>query len=356
MNVELLQSQDEWHALRDQWDALLQESVFPTVFISFDYLSKAFELFHSDSAEPFILVIRNIDGLLIGIAPFRRSTHRRWGVKQAVLEYLVTWEVDKPYILARDGWEDEVWDAIFAYLDQNLAKWDQLKLVEMPDHLVGAAKVRQLFHAPGYHCTTEEGPSGPYIDLTQTWEQFLKAHRNYRRDYKKLENLKPGYKVVTYNDSANIMEGLAHYAAVERLNWKNGKSGLQRSPEHFEFYQHIASVMAAKSRASIHVLMTSEGRPIAAILCWMSADTLFGHHTSYDPELADFSPGKVLMGLWLKEYRGDRILKKADLMCGFSQYYEPWAERLVTTTHVSIDRLSPGMCFLLAGRWFKGLF
>lgn len=355
MNVTLLQSEDEWHALRDQWDTLHEESVFPSIFTSFDYLSKAFELFHSGSAEPFILTIRNIDGVLIGIAPFRRSTHRRWGIKQAVLEYLVTWEVDKPYILAKDGWENEVWDAIFAYLDKNPAQWDQLELVEMPDHLVGAARVKQLFHAPAYQCRTAAGPDGPYIDLAQSWEQFLQAHRNYRKAYRQLKNLGAGYEVVTYNDSATIAEGFTHYTAIERLSWKSGKTGLQRSQRHFEFYQHLAFVLAAKKRAAIHVLMNGEGCPVAAILCWMSRDTLFAHHTTYDPALSAYSPGKVLMGLVLKEYRGDKILKKADLMCGFAQYYEPWAERLVTTTHASIYRLSPSMCCLLAGRWLKGL-
>ena len=356
MNVELLQSVDEWHAMRDQWDTLHKESVFPSVFTCFDYLAKAFELFHAETAEPFILVIRDLEGLLIGIAPFRRSIHRRWGINQAVLEYLVTWEMDKPYILARAGCEDKVWGAIFAYLDENPAKWDQLELVEMPDHLVGAARVKQLFHAPAYHCRTAAGPSGPYIDLTQPWEQFLKGHKKFRSAHKQLQKLRPSYEVVTYNDSATVLEGVAHYAAIERLSWKNGKTGLQRSPQHFEFYQHVASVLAAKSRASVHVLMNSEGRSVAAILCWMSADTLFVHHTTYDPELSGYSPGKVLMGLVLKEYRGDRTLKTADLMCGFAQYYQPWADRLVTTTQVSIYRLSPRMCFLLAGRWFKGLF
>ncbi len=356
MNVELLKSQKEWHALRKQWDTLLETSVFPSVFISFDYVVKAFELFHADSAEPFILVIRDPEGLVVGIAPFRRSMHRRWSVNQAVLEYLVTWEVDKPYILARDGWEDSVWEAIFVYLDENPDKWDQLELAEMPNHLSGAARVQQLFHAPAYQCRTQAGPTGPYIDLTQPWEQFLKEHKKYRRAYAQLKRLRPNYEVVTYNNSATIVEGMAHYAAVETLSWKNGKTGLQRTAQHFEFYQHIATVLAAKSKASIHVLMSSERRPIAAILCWMSADTLFVHHTTFDPELADYSPGKVLMGLVLKEYRGHQTLKTADLMCGFAQYYTPWADRLVNTTNVTINRLSPGMRLLLTGQWFKGLF
>lgn len=356
MNVELLQSEREWHVLRDKWDTLVQESVFPSIFIHFDYLAKAFELFHSNNAEPFILVIRNLEGLLIGVAPFRRSTIRRWGVNLSVLEYLVTWEVDKPYILARDGWEDEVWNAIFDYLDKNPTEWDQLELVEMPDHLVGAARVKQLFRAPAYQCRTEAGPSGHYIDLTQPWEQFLKAHKKYRKTYKQFEKLRPDYEVITYSDSETIREGIAHYATVESLSWKNGKTGLQRSPQHFEFYQYFASAMSKRSKVSIHVLMNCEGNPMAAILCWMSKNTLFVHHTTYDPELSDHSPGKILMGLVLKAYRGHQTLRKADLLCGFAQYYNPWAERFVTTTHVNVYRLSPGMRFLLAGRWLRGLF
>jgi CelD/BcsL family acetyltransferase involved in cellulose biosynthesis len=356
MNAELVQSEQEWYALRDQWDPLLKESVYPSIFLSFDYLTKAYALFHSDSSEPFILTVRDVDGLLIGIAPFRRTMHRRRGINQAVLEYLVTWEIDKPYIIAKNGWEEKVWAAIFTYLNQNPANWNLLQLAEIPDHLAGAKIVMQLFDTPAYRCQTEAGPDGPYIDLTGTWARFLEKHKKYRRALKQLEQLDANYEVVTYNDAATISEGLAHYTALERLSWKKGKTGLQRNPQHFEFYRQIVFAQAKKNRTSIHVLMNNEGRPLAAILSWLFADTLFVHHTTYDPELSKYSPGKVLMGLVLKSYMGDPALRKADLMCGFAHYYKPWADRLVTTTNVNIYRMSPGMVLLRAGRWIKGLF
>jgi CelD/BcsL family acetyltransferase involved in cellulose biosynthesis len=356
MIVERLQSEEDLHALCDQWDALLEDSVFPSIFLSFDYLTKAYAVFHSDTSEPFILTVRDGEGLLIGIAPLRRSSRRQWGINQAVLEYLVTWEIDKPYILAKDGWENRVWDAIFAYLDENPAEWDLLELTEMPDHLAGTPRVMQLFHTPAYQCRAETGPDGPYIDLTQTWEQFLHNHRKYRIALNRFNQLGRDYEVITYNDSTTIPVGLAHYTALERLSWKNGKTGLQKNPQHFEFYQHIAYALAAKRRAAIHVLVSGEGQQIAAILCWFFANTLYVHHTTYDPELSKYSPGKLLMGLVLKEYMGDQTLRTADLMCGFAHYYKPWADQLVTTTNVSIYRLSPGMRLLLAGRWLKGFF
>ena len=356
MKVKLLQTDEEWHALRKDWDALLEESVFPSIFLSFDYLAKGYATFHADTSRPFILTVRDEKGSLIGIAPFRRSTHRRRGIKLTLLEYLVTWENDKPYILAKNGWEDEVWDAIFAYLDAHPAEWNLLELREVPDHLVGSESVMRLFRCPSYLCRTESGPDGPYIDLTQTWEQFLLNHRKYRRALNRLDQLEPGYEVLTYNDPTTISEGWARYTALERLSWKNGETGLQRSPQHVEFYRHLLFSLAEKKQASIHVLVNGEGRQMSAILCWHFVDTLYVHHTTYDPELSKYSPGKLLMGLVLKQYMGSQTLRTADLLCGYARYYKPWADRLVTTTHVSIYRLSIGTGFLLAGRWLKALF
>ena len=356
MNVELLQTDEEWYALREAWDVLLEESVFPSIFLSFDYLAKGYAAFHADTSRHFILTVRDTKGSLIGVAPFRRSTHRRRGINLAVLEYLVTWENDKPYILAKNGCEDKVWEAIFAYLDAHPAEWNLLELREVPDHLDGSESIMRLFRRPAYLCRTESGPDGPYIDLTQTWEQFLLNHKKYRKALDRLNRLEPGYQVLTYNDPATISEGWDRYTALERLSWKNGKTGLQRSPQHIEFYQQLVFSLVERKQASIYVLVNGEGQQMSAILCWHFADTLYVHHTTYDPELSNYSPGKLLMGLVLKQNMGGETPRIADLLCGYAHYYKPWADRLVTTTHISIYRLSPGTGFLLAGRWLKRLF
>ena len=59
MNVKLVQSRQGWDDLREQWDMLLAESVFPSIFLSFDYLAKAYGVFHAGNSEPFILTLKN---------------------------------------------------------------------------------------------------------------------------------------------------------------------------------------------------------------------------------------------------------------------------------------------------------
>ncbi|MCZ6504078.1 MAG: GNAT family N-acetyltransferase [Gammaproteobacteria bacterium] len=144
--------------------------------------------------------------------------------------------------------------------------------------------------------------------------------------------------------------------ALERRSWKHGIVGLEKNPLHMEFYQSIIPVLAEKGRASIHFLVTGEGRQIAGIICCSFEQTVYVHHTVYDPDFSKYSPGKLLMGLVLKRHMDDHALTSADLLCGFADYYKPWAARIVSTTNISVFRLSPGMRISLAVQWFRQLF
>jgi hypothetical protein len=91
VQVEIIRSGQEWADLRDQWDTLLTESVFPSVFLSFDYLHSAYNAFHTRHSEPFILTLKNNEGVLLGVTPFRRSVRRQGGVNLNVLESPLPW-------------------------------------------------------------------------------------------------------------------------------------------------------------------------------------------------------------------------------------------------------------------------
>jgi CelD/BcsL family acetyltransferase involved in cellulose biosynthesis len=356
MKVEVVFSGQEWADLREQWDRLLAESVFPSVFLSFDYLHRAYSAFHVGHSEPFILTVKDDEGVLLGIAPFRRSVRRQGGVSLNLLEYLVTWEIDKPYIIARSGLEEGIWQAIFNFLDTNTSEWDILELIEMPDHLSGSSALEQLFQAPGYRSRVSVGPDGPCIDLTQSWEQFLRHHKKYRVALNRFSRLCPGFQLVAFDSKSTIGEGLERHIALERLSWKHGRVGLERNALHIDFYREIIPALANTGRASVHVLLSGEGRPMASIICCSFEQTLYVFQTAYDPDFSRYSPGKLLMGLVIGEYMEHQTLKSADLLCGFADYYKPWASHVVTTTNIQIFRLSPRVRLLLAGQWIKEQF
>jgi CelD/BcsL family acetyltransferase involved in cellulose biosynthesis len=354
MDIEVIHYARDWKSLREQWDALLIESVFPSVFLCFDYLDRAYAAFHAECSEPFILTLKNEEGDLLGIAPFRRSERRQGGISQKILEYLVTWEIDKPYIIVRKGFEAQMWQAIFDFLDANPEEWDILELSEMPANLPGPSTVDQLFEAPAYHCRTSAGPDGPCVDLTQTWSQFLEKHKKYRKALNRFAGVFPGFELAAYDHSSTIGQGLERYIALERLSWKHGRVGLEKNSLHNEFYCEIIPALADKGRAAIHILTSADGGAMAGIICCSFEKTLYPLHTVYNPDFSQYSPGKLVLGLVLGEYMSHERLKSADLLCGFADYYKPWASQIITTKNVQICRMSPGMRLLLAGQWIKG--
>jgi CelD/BcsL family acetyltransferase involved in cellulose biosynthesis len=355
MSTELIRSGQGWLKLQDEWDSLLTASTFPSVFLSFDYLYNAYNAFHAHNSEPFILAVRNPAGSLIGIAPFRRSIQGRRGFRHAILEYLATWEMDKPYVIAAREHEETVWGAVCAFLDANPQEWDLIRLMEMPDNLDGIPLIRNLFSARRYSCRTEAGPDSPLIDLTRGWDGFLAGHRKYRTALHKLKKMDGGFKLITYRTPADIEQGLEEYLDLEKRSWKLGRVGLQKDPTHTQFYRQTIPALAGKGRASIHFLAEGAGRHMAGIICISLGRTVYPQHTVYDPEFAHFSPGKLIMGLALKEHMADPALSSADLLCGFADYYKPWASQIESTTNISVFRLSPSMRLSLVAQRIREL-
>jgi len=353
VKVELVKSLDEWESLRPFWDQLLLESRHPSVFLSFDYQKTAYTIFHAQHSEPFILTVYDPDGALIGILPLRRTWRTFGGVKKRVLQYLVTWEVDKSYIIARGDLESLVWKAACRYLDAIRKAWDLLEFIELPDHLDGYRRLQKSFSEPGYRTCVVAGPEGPIMDLNQGWEPFLDQHKKYAAALRRFAGSYPQNRVVTHDTVATIAKGMERYVAMERLSWKHGKVGLEKNQQHREFYQTIIPILAESGRVSIHILEADAGQDIAGIIACKFADTVFVHHTIFNSQFARYSPGKLLMGLILQHHMDDHKLKTADLLCGFAHYYNPWAERMVATRDLRIYRLSPFFRLYFFLQWLR---
>ena len=208
MTVQLINTTEAWLGLRDDWDELVAGNSFPSVFMTFDYLWTAFGTFHQHDSELFLVAIHDARGELIGIAPFRRTRHRQQGFTLRVLEYVTTWEVDKPYPIFKVGCEEHCWNEIHGFLERHRSEWDALELMEVPVDLPATATLRQLFCAPAYQVVTQPGPAGPIIDLTQTWAQFLSAHPKYARALRRLGGVGSGYRLRVYDSADTIEAGI----------------------------------------------------------------------------------------------------------------------------------------------------
>jgi len=123
------------------------------------------------------------------------------------------------------------------------------------------------------------------------------------------------------------------------MSWKHGKHGLQKNRWHLAFYQDMLPALSRKRRVAIRILMTGD-ELVSGIICCEFGDTAYVHHTVYNPKFASLSPGTMFMGLVIGEYMNAGRFKSADLLCGFADYYKPWAKTIVGTSRIQVYRLS----------------
>jgi CelD/BcsL family acetyltransferase involved in cellulose biosynthesis len=107
-------------------------------------------------------------------------------------------------------------------------------------------------------------------------------------------------------------------------------------------YQQLVNLLTRANWEGWALLENTEKEPdlVAALICWEFRDTVYIHHTVYNPAFAQLSPGTMFMGLVLGQYMQSGRFRFADLLCGFADFYKPWATRIVTTSHIQVYRLS----------------
>jgi hypothetical protein len=345
MRVQLLDDPASWSHLESEWDDLLLKSSCPSIFLSYDYLSRAWTHFHKDCSQPFLLALRDAKDRLAGIGPFRRGTQYIHGKPVQVVRYASTWEVDKPYVIALEDIEALVWRSLAEFFHSNPDQWDILSLEEMPADLIGVECLQQSFDDSRYLLEVLEGPSGVYIDLTGEPGEFTRKHRNFKRRLKKTQELPQGYQLDIHDVADSIADGIERYVQIEQLSWKKGKTGVSKDDAHLAFYRDLLPALAAKGRAAIRILSTGD-TPLAGTIDYFLGDTAFFHQSAYNPAFRKISPGMVLNGLLIEGLMGQGY-RRADCLCGFAEYLRPWGSADAKTSNVIIYRRSLKMSLLL---------
>jgi CelD/BcsL family acetyltransferase involved in cellulose biosynthesis len=353
IRAELIDDRESWSHLESEWDDLLQNSSFPSIFLSYDYLSRAWAHFHRRDSQLFLLTLRDTTGTLVGIAPFRRSTWPICRIPFRFVDYAATWEMDKPYILALPELEAECWRVVAEFFHSNPDQWDILRLPEMPTDRMGLGCLQRLFGDSRYNIEVSEGPSGVYIDLTGTPEAFVRKHKNFRAKLRKLRRLPQGHRLDVYDDLGSIETGFRRYVEIEQLSWKKGRVGVSKNVSHLAFYADVIKALAAQGRTAIWILSTGD-TPISGLVTYSFGDTVYYHHEAYNPEFSSLSPGLLVIGLGIEGLL-DSGFRRVDSLCGFADYLLPWASEDVRTSNITIHRKSFRMSLILWARKIKRL-
>ncbi|MEE9328021.1 MAG: GNAT family N-acetyltransferase [Cocleimonas sp.] len=292
INVRLITTEDEFLALRDQWNSLNDHSKKSRFFVSWEWLFTWWQIYKKDfSHKPYIICCYE-KNTLVGIAPFQIINNpRRYFPCSRQLVLLGTGETDGSYVfgeymdlIIKPEYESLVLKSVSDYLIQNKALWDGAKFHE----LLNNSHLAKLFQDSFKIIEKEVSSNGfrTYIELPESYKDYLmslrkKMRNNITRTFKRLNN-EQEYTIDKITDVAEIDEAIEIIADLNRSRRKNLEKDSVFAQKNFvEFHKLVCERLLPLNKVIFRVIRF-KGEPVAVLYSYIDGNTVHAYQSGFE--------------------------------------------------------------------------
>jgi CelD/BcsL family acetyltransferase involved in cellulose biosynthesis len=329
MRIQLVERLSDLQPFAEAWNALLQTSTANNVFLTWEWVSRWWEVYGDERKLTVLLAWRA--QRLVGIAPLMIGKHPGYGSAGPRALMMIGQGGDTlaerfAFIGAPDE-EGELANCFVRHLLGPLARaWDMIlfeRMLDSPgkDRLVEAlAESRLKVELPGEHLA-------PYASLPGDMEAFLGSRsRNFRSQYrssrKKLEQL-GAVRLRHAGTDIAIPDAIEVLARLHRERFAD-ESASFRSEAYIRFHTRLAETFFERGWLWLVVLELA-GEPIAARYDYVYANKVWCMQGGWDPRHSAVRPGMILTGAVI-EWAIERGLAEYDFLCGEEKYKDRWSD------------------------------
>jgi CelD/BcsL family acetyltransferase involved in cellulose biosynthesis len=331
------------------WNELLGASSANSLFLTWEWVSTWWRVYGGDAALH-VLTAHDPSGLLVGIAPLKIVRRRMLGIWGLDMLEFIGWgkDVTPEYLdlIVRTGWEEPVVSAFVAHL----ASQPSVPAIDLRPIRSGSTAAERFMHGlAGSGSAVGRSRDGvcPIATLPASADDFLCGRsRNYRkkmREYERRCERDLGARFRVSATAAELECDMEALVTLHRRRWGHLSRAFQ-TLEYRRFHQELAQATLHSGWVRLFSL-NADGRPIALLYCFLYADRYYYYQAGWEPELAKYHLGLVLMHKAVQHaiQEGAAVF---DFLRGEESYKARWA-----TDRVRSERLTlwPGPATRLAG-------
>ncbi len=310
-----------------------------------------------------LLVGRNEDQQVIGIAPFYRNQH--W-VRGDMIRFLGDGQTCTDYstFLIEPGSEDSFVDAVANWLLGHSSRcalpdpdnldaesddwlgWDLICLQGIAQSDKSVARFGEAMARENCHVNTKQDYSCWQVAMPESWDEYVASlsksqRRNVRRVTKRvLEN--DDFQVKLAHDGPSLKFAMQHLERLHQKRWVQAGEVGCFSVQHFtEFLNVAATRLFAKDQIRL-LWIEHHGEPVAVDFSFQTPNASYGYQTGIDPEYFDHEIGRCLMTAAMRAtHQAQRQI--FDFMRGDEQYKSRWRATEVPLVDLEVvpDRSLP---------------
>jgi CelD/BcsL family acetyltransferase involved in cellulose biosynthesis len=343
IDVRVFDSLESCAHLRADMARLNEASSRPCPFSTFEFLANHVQHNAAPSAAhgPQVLFLTAFrDRTLIGYMPLRRVADQLFGRTRQKIEYLVTQDIDRPHLVARQADTKPCAEAFCRYLLEAESDWTFLELVQQDEASALYPLPPSLDPSEVYARLYENASNATipivYRSLGDYFRAFSKKMRSNVGRYARRLFEAGDVEVVSSSAPAALPGLLDVYRSVELLSWKSGIDGVVGGdPGRIDYFRGLIQPHQPM-RVSIR-LLTLDGCPIAGIINGRFVDGMYALQIAYDEAFFDLDPGAMMLLVSMKEAIDGRCAFY-DLLSGYGYYKERWLARMTPSRSVQVYR------------------
>ncbi|NDJ77864.1 MAG: GNAT family N-acetyltransferase [Chloroflexi bacterium] len=301
MKVSLYKSEAVFSDLREEWNALLADSLADQIFLTFEWQTCWWSAYQP--GDLWVVVVRDEETNRVdGVAPwFIRTEDDGEVIVRAIGCVDVT---DYLEVIARQGQEPAVFAALADFLmDQMGPSGQQVDLVQLcniPEESQTFALMPSTFERKGLAVEIELQEVCPVVRLPETWPDYVasldkKDRHELRRKLRRAGNGNGGVDWYVVGPDHNLEEEMARFLELMAAS-SSEKAEFLQEPENVAFFRSVMPELAAQEWLQL-AFLTVRNEPVAAYLNFEYANRVLVYNSGHNA--ADFghlSPGIVLLG------------------------------------------------------------
>jgi CelD/BcsL family acetyltransferase involved in cellulose biosynthesis len=309
LEIEEIRSIDRLVRTSEEWKEVLSTCGEDRLFLSLAWLKPWWECF-GDRRELQVLRVSE-DGRAVGFAPFMVTSRGRIAHWRK-LEFIGSGPSDRCGIIAAEGRPDvhrAIWDHLRAKDD-----WDVIELRDIQTGGPTEQNVRACHPSAEYVTSIS-----PHIILKNDYPTYFAGlsrsmRSNLGRGWRRLED--EGAVLRALRTPAEMEEATRYLKELSDARWDI--ANVLKTPRMVEFVTRAALEMAAEGSVAFHAIEVN-GHPTAISMGFEDQDRYLHYLSGFDPELAKYSPGSVLLLKIIEDcYRAGRT--EVDLLRGIEPY------------------------------------
>lgn len=342
LRIEIVDSLEKFSLLQHSWMDLLDESLDASIFMSWDWQYYWWKYYGKSRPLRLLLVFEEESNDLVGILPLYINTIKFFKIFPVrIIKFIgIGGDTSPDYLgpLLKNSYSQEIASALINYI-LNLKGLDVIELTDMHDNSVFATALSKACHARNTFFRQGTSANIAYLNLPQSWEEYLNSlHRdrrytirNTRRKLEKIYNV----EFLVKKDEKNIDLLINRLIKLHHLRWR-GRTNQHAfsSNEYIAFHRDVVHSLAKKDCIRFYCLEIDK-EIMAMIYGYKFRSGIYYFQVGFDPKFEKLRLGLVLIGYAIEHsiQEGNNIF---DFLKGDHEYKKQWTKEERKTIYLRI--------------------